>query len=641
MYMPFRKILLLVLVLLLPTSYIYSEIANTAGTAGGDFLKIVYGARPGAMGEAFTAIANDLNALQWNSAGLVQIKRKSFSATYAMWFEDINYGLISYGQPINKDKVIGASLAYLQYGNMFKTSKLDNYGVPVIDGSFGAADRLFTLGYAQYLKNSIFKNIPNLSVGTNINFIQREIDGKSAVSNAIDVGLLVKPTTKLSVGMSIQHIGSEIKFEKESDPIPLTARVGAAYSIINLSDRDLVLAMDINKSIDNKLRFVSGAEYHINKMFALRAGYRLNCDTDWITAGAGFVFKNMQIDYAYAPFRILGDTHRISLSYYFEPYKEAVKERVLPPTISGVGIKNIDLIINTGNRSYKTNYAIKTDVDNYTGYVNKDGLLGEKEVYQNIITWKDVINVKDLTPNTLYSFSTYAKKRKELTAEFSEAVSTRTYAASPVLVNVDYVSTSSVQMTWDANGNPSGTRYEIDISTDNFVADITSIATVSDNFTKTSSEINDLISITTYYFRVRAYNDFNIPTNYGYTTYTREIRLRAVMINFETDKDIILEDSKPILDVIAQLLRYNPQNVTVEGHTDNMGSQKYNKKLSQKRAESVMRYLIEHGVDAKLIKAIGYGFEKPIANNNTPEGRAKNRRIEFVIETQVEKIKQK
>jgi len=71
--------------------------------------------------------------------------------------------------------------------------------------------------------------------------------------------------------------------------------------------------------------------------------------------------------------------------------------------------------------------------------------------------------------------------------------------------------------------------------------------------------------------------------------------------------------------------------VTIQGHTDSMGTDTYNKALSENRALSVQAYLIDKGFDPKYIKAIGYGFAKPVESNATPEGRKMNRRVEFIL----------
>jgi outer membrane protein OmpA-like peptidoglycan-associated protein len=101
-------------------------------------------------------------------------------------------------------------------------------------------------------------------------------------------------------------------------------------------------------------------------------------------------------------------------------------------------------------------------------------------------------------------------------------------------------------------------------------------------------------------------------------------------VNFETAKTTLLPGAKKILDQVASGLQaYPTAEVAIYGHTDNVGGAKYNMKLSQGRADAVKAYLVTKGVNAARITTKGYGYTKPVADNSTPEGRAKNRRIEF------------
>jgi OOP family OmpA-OmpF porin len=83
-----------------------------------------------------------------------------------------------------------------------------------------------------------------------------------------------------------------------------------------------------------------------------------------------------------------------------------------------------------------------------------------------------------------------------------------------------------------------------------------------------------------------------------------------------------------IKEVADYLKRHSDTDVVIEGHTDNKGSEEYNRNLSQRRANSVRRYLInKFGISSSRITAKGYGESKPIANNNTNQGRQRNRRV--------------
>lgn len=102
-------------------------------------------------------------------------------------------------------------------------------------------------------------------------------------------------------------------------------------------------------------------------------------------------------------------------------------------------------------------------------------------------------------------------------------------------------------------------------------------------------------------------------------------------IHFETGKATILPDSEGVLGEITKMLQQNPDvKVSVEGHTDNVGSAAANQALSEKRAQAVVAWLSSHGIDAARLKAKGWGQTKPVDDNSTDAGRAKNRRVELV-----------
>ena len=103
-------------------------------------------------------------------------------------------------------------------------------------------------------------------------------------------------------------------------------------------------------------------------------------------------------------------------------------------------------------------------------------------------------------------------------------------------------------------------------------------------------------------------------------------------IFYETDRYLLKEGSKTELNKLVDLLRQNPGlHVEISGHTDNVGTEEYNLELSRNRAEAVTEYLESQGISPERIIAKGYGYREPVADNDTPEGRAENRRTELKV----------
>ena len=105
----------------------------------------------------------------------------------------------------------------------------------------------------------------------------------------------------------------------------------------------------------------------------------------------------------------------------------------------------------------------------------------------------------------------------------------------------------------------------------------------------------------------------------------------TLYINFDTGKHDLKSDGQATVKEIVTMLKSAPAlNISIEGHTDNVGQPQANKLLSENRAKSVMSAVNAGGIDAKRLSASGFGQERPIADNRSEDGRAKNRRVELV-----------
>lgn len=134
------------------------------------------------------------------------------------------------------------------------------------------------------------------------------------------------------------------------------------------------------------------------------------------------------------------------------------------------------------------------------------------------------------------------------------------------------------------------------------------------------------------------YSKFKVPNEPGKFSFDITLKYepsKLITLNnvyFDTDKAEIKPESYAQLNEIADLLKGKKgMEIEIAGHTDNVSSDEHNKDLSQRRAQAVKDYLVKKGANAQHIKAVGYGADQPIDINSTPEGRAKNRRIEMRI----------
>lgn len=292
------------------------------GSSGADFLKIGVGARPVAMGGAFAAAASDVNATQWNPAGLALIQRNEASFMHMAHIADINYEAISVAGPINRLSGWGASVNYL-WQPPFDSTK-NSFGVPTQAAATGY-DLAVALSYGYNLGNYRTTDfaISNIAVGGSLKMIQRSLSDHTASAIYGDAGFMAEVMEGLRVALVVQDFGTTLTFINAADPAPVTTKLGVAWDVrLNDANR-LLLAYDLNHPLDfsnpnfNRWQQDLGAEYWLFNTLALRGGYQFGYDLSSLTAGAGFRWSGLGLDYAFVPYNTVGNAHRISLSYLF------------------------------------------------------------------------------------------------------------------------------------------------------------------------------------------------------------------------------------------------------------------------------------------------------------------------------------
>ncbi|MDD5688553.1 MAG: PorV/PorQ family protein [Elusimicrobia bacterium] len=296
--------------LLLVSSSAYAAFSKgDAGTSAVQFLKMGAGARSSGMGDIGVGVSEGASSVYWNAAGLAGIDKPSISVMHAIWFEDIGYSWVGYGQPISEIGVIGIGVQYINYGSI-QGSDTDG----IVGSNFNPADMSATLSYGNKVSDDV-------SLGIGVKYISSKIK-ETGVAIAGDVGMLYKPTESgMSIGIALQNVGSKMKYVAKDENLPMTIRVGGGYNI----QPEWLVGLDITAVNDSGIGIGAGTEYKHDAgegtTLIGRAGYNTKTKDigglKGISLGAGLDYKGYGLDYAFVPFGDLGDTHRVSLNMKF------------------------------------------------------------------------------------------------------------------------------------------------------------------------------------------------------------------------------------------------------------------------------------------------------------------------------------
>ncbi len=293
------------------------------GTGNSAFTQIAVGARPAAMGQAFAAVANDADANFWNPAGLTQIDRPQIRAMHLFYLADINLETAALAFPSSRVDSWGFSTVYLWQPPFDSTQ--NDFGIPVQSAAGTGSDLALTLGYAHNFGNfhSTDFVISNISAGANLRLISSSLQGQQASAIQVDLGGMAEPFPGFRTALVVQNLGTTATYINDADPSVANVRAGVSYQFSLAQVHRFVLDFDLNHPVDasnpnfNRWRQNFGLEYWLFNTLALRGGYMGGYDVGGLTAGMGFRWNNIGLDYAFVPYSDLGDTHRISLDFSF------------------------------------------------------------------------------------------------------------------------------------------------------------------------------------------------------------------------------------------------------------------------------------------------------------------------------------
>ncbi len=291
--------------------------ASGAGTTAAPFLKAAMSPRAVGMAGAYSALADDSGAVFVNPAGLAQFDAQEAAADFSTYLQDARMGNVSYAGHAGGHRV-GFGLTFMTVGGIEKRGLNDSAGAVPELGDFSASDMALTLAYAK--ADIMPVSLPRLDGGFSVKFIRSAIDDKTAFAAAVDAGAIYHATGRLNLALAVQNLGTKMKFEEESDPLPVNIRTGALYR----ASPQLNLAAEVSEYLQDEKFYPSvGAEYWFRKAFALRGGYKFGYDTDNLGAevglslGFGVKVSGLGVDYAFLPFGDLGSVHRFGFWLQF------------------------------------------------------------------------------------------------------------------------------------------------------------------------------------------------------------------------------------------------------------------------------------------------------------------------------------
>ncbi|RKX18883.1 MAG: hypothetical protein DRP26_04425 [Candidatus Zixiibacteriota bacterium] len=304
------------------------------GTAGAQFLEIGISARAIGMGEAFLGVANDASALYYNPAGIALLEQKELMATHIEYPADIQYEFLGFVLPTPQwYGNVGIAAYWLHTDDMPVTT----YEHPRGTGQFfTATDMALGLTYSSSLTD-------HFSLGITLKYINSFLEEEKATGWAADVGTFYQTGFRgFNISMIIANFGPDMKFIRETYPLPIDFRFGSSINIIEQENQILTWAIQASRPNDNLEKFNTGFEYWFSDIFALRIGKKFNYDyfnngnlmdesgfedrrdygtTSGMTFGGGVKLPIssyfLQIDYAYQDMGFLDSVHRFSFDIKF------------------------------------------------------------------------------------------------------------------------------------------------------------------------------------------------------------------------------------------------------------------------------------------------------------------------------------
>jgi hypothetical protein len=323
-----RFIFMLLILIISIDGFCQGEGIHKVGTTSFQFLKVMPDARSTAMGEAFTAVANNSEAVFWNPAALAKVTGFDVSLSYLDWLLDMKHQSFSLAYAVPGVGTVGFMGLMINIGDIQET-RVDHLYRDDATGIFnpGLTGRTISPG-AIVFGIAFARNLTDkFAFGATAKYAREDLVAHAASAMIFDGGFTYRTGFRsLELASSIRHFGPEIKFleDGESYPLPQTLTIGvSAYLVspensflLSADDHKLLLAYDMVEARDYGQQYHMGAEYALRDMLFLRCGYKMNYDEEGLALGFGFNVFNTRIDYSYCDFgESLDAVHRFSIGF--------------------------------------------------------------------------------------------------------------------------------------------------------------------------------------------------------------------------------------------------------------------------------------------------------------------------------------
>ncbi|MBP7461024.1 MAG: PorV/PorQ family protein [Candidatus Delongbacteria bacterium] len=332
--------ILIIIPLILMLSLIETE--ARLGGSGANFLAIGGGGRALSLSGAYSAMANDLDALFYNPAGIAHLKQPTIGMTYISYYAEMSYQAAGIAVPLGVVGTMGFSFTTLQSGDIEITTLDEQNGT---GRHYSANDYAFGLTYAKNLTDKF-------CTGGTFKVIRQGIDELSATSWAVDLGATYNTGFRnLRFGFSILNFGPDMQFrgdalkfhgkpidtesgdtspnmaedvlaqwESDKYALPLSFQIGVAYDILNNSGYRWSVSFDKVNPTDQDETYATGTELSYRDLLNLRVGYSERNNRK-LTAGAGIVLplgqSKLIVDYSFQDHDYLDSLHSMSFSFVF------------------------------------------------------------------------------------------------------------------------------------------------------------------------------------------------------------------------------------------------------------------------------------------------------------------------------------